>query len=300
MSAIKLSREYAEQGYSYTELRRLSRSGDIERVRRGAWTFPGQADDLRSVHQRLVEATVRQCSPDAVVSHMSAAALHDLPLFSHRLQRVSLTRDRAGGGAIRRYVRVYGSSLPAEDITDLENLRVTSRARTVVDLGCTLPHFEAVPIGDAALRGGSLPTDLAASLERAGRRTGIGTARRTLAMLDPRSESVGESCSRVVFRDHGIPNPEPQFEIVDGSFVARVDFAWPEFGTIGEFDGKIKYGELVPEGRTPAEILWEEKVREDRLRALGWQVVRWAWTDLLRPTALIRRLRSAFERGRVR
>lgn len=168
----------------------------------------------------------------------------------------------------------------------------------VVDLACTLSPFEAVPIGDDALRKGLSPTDLAASLGRAGRRTGIGTARRTIAMLDPRSDSVGESSSRVVFRDHGLPNPEPQFEIVDGDFVARVDFAWPDLRTIGEYDGKIKYGELVPEGRTPADVLWDDKAREDRLRALGWQVVRWLWTDLLSPTALIRRLRAAFERGR--
>ena len=86
----------------------------------------------------------------------------------------------------------------------------------------------------------SIPDELTRSLERAGRRVGIGGARRTIAMLDARSESVGESSSRVVFRDRGIPDPEPQFEIVDGDFLARVDFAWSEFLTIGEFDGKTQ------------------------------------------------------------
>ena len=94
------------------------------------------------------------------------------------------------------------------------------------------------------------------------------------------------------------PKPEPQFEIVDGAFAAWVDFGWPEFRTIGEYDGKIKYSELVPDGKTAADVLFEEKIREDRLRALGWQVVRWIWTDLLHPTGLIRRLHAAFERGR--
>ncbi len=230
---------------------------------------------------------------------MSAAAVHGLPLFSDGLKRVSLTRDRAGGGATRRYVRVYGGTLPEEDITELAGMRVTTPARTVVDLACTLPPFQAVPIGDAALRRGLTPAEVAETLERAGRRV-PGSVRpgERSSMLDRRSESVGESASRVVFRDRGIPKPEPQFEIVDGAFTAWVDFAWPEFRTIGEFDGKSKYGELVPEGKTPADVLFAEKEREDRLRALGWQVVRWIWTDLLHPTALIRRLHAAFERGR--
>jgi hypothetical protein len=297
MTVIKLSREYAEQGYDSSELRRLGRSGELERIRRGAWTDAGQADDPRSAHLRLIEATVRQSSPEATVSHMSAAALHGLPIFSNGLQRVSLTRDRAGGGATRRYVQLHGSWLPDEDVTVLNGIRITTPARTVVDLACTLTPFQAVPIGDAALRRGLSHAQLAASLQRAGRRTGIGTARRSIWMLDPRSESVGESSSRVVFRDHNVPAPEPQFEIRDGAFVARVDFAWPGFKTIGEFDGKIKYGELVREGQTPADVLFAEKQREDRLRALGWQVVRWVWTDLLRPLALVRRLHAAFERG---
>lgn len=300
MSDIKLSREYVEQGYSYGEVRRLGRSGELVHVRRGAWAAPAESDDSRAAHRRLVEATVRLCSPEAVVSHVSAAALHGLPLFSDDLDLVRLTRDRAGGGDSRTYVRQYGNVLPAADVTELAGIPVTTLARTVVDVACTLTPFRAVPVGDAALRKGLDPAELTRCLERAGRRIGIGNARRTIAMLDARSESVGESSSRVVFRDHGVPDPVLQFEITNSDFRARTDFAWPEFRTIGEFDGKLKYGGLVPEGKTPADVLWEEKIREDRLRALGWQVVRWIWDDLLNPTAMIRRLNAAFVRGAMR
>jgi hypothetical protein len=44
--------------------------------------------------------------------------------------------------------------------------------------------------------------------------------------------------------------------------------------------------------------LIEEKRREDRLRALGWIVIRWMWRDLYRPDALITQLRDAFAIGR--
>ena len=50
----------------------------------------------------------------------------------------------------------------------------------------------------------------------------------------------------------------------------------------------------MPDGKTPGDVLFEEKEREDRLRALGWQVVRWVWADLFRPAALVRRLNAAF------
>ena len=53
--------------------------------------------------------------------------------------------------------------------------------------------------------------------------------------------------SRVVFADHGIPMPIPQLEVLDGlgRFVARSDFGWEEERTLGEFDGKQKYGRLL-------------------------------------------------------
>ena len=47
------------------------------------------------------------------------------------------------------------------------------------------------------------------------RLTRIRQARRTATLLDPRSESPGESMSRVVFADHRIPAPEPQFRVYD-------------------------------------------------------------------------------------
>jgi len=49
-----------------------------------------------------------------------------------------------------------------------------------------------------------------------------------------------------------------------------------------------------------AEVLWQEKRREDRLRALGLEVVRIVWADLYRPEALAARVRQAFARAEGR
>ncbi len=84
----------------------------------------------------------------------------------------------------------------------------------------------------------------------------------------------------------------------NGRFVARSDFGWPDFGVLGEFDGKTKYGELLRKpGQTAEQVLIAEKQREDQMRELGWVVIRWMWQDLIRPEPLIDRLRHAFARG---
>jgi hypothetical protein len=101
---------------------------------------------------------------------------------------------------------------------------------------------------------------------------GTRQARRAIALLDPRSESPGESVSRVRLHQEGLPAPELQQDRYDedGRIVARVDFYWEKQRTIGEFDGKIKYGRLLKRGQSIEDVVFAEKVREDALRDLGW------------------------------
>ena len=93
----------------------------------------------------------------------------------------------------------------------------------------------------------------------------------------------------------GLPKPTLQacFHDDDG-LIGYTDFCWREFGVVGEFDGKVKYRK--PEylqGRDPAEVVIEEKIREDRLRALGLKVVRWTWATANSPNQLRSRLVAA-------
>ena len=78
----------------------------------------------------------------------------------------------------------------------------------------------------------------------------------------------------------------------------RVDFYFPGLAVVGEFDGKIKYQRFLKPGQAPADVVFQEKLREDRIRDLGLIVVRWTWDDLSRPQTLRRQLCEAFERGR--
>jgi hypothetical protein len=299
MEQIKLTAELLAEGWGFHELDRMVRAGEVQRIRRGAYEW-ASAKPLarREQHRRLIAATLRQTSVDAAVSHMSAAVLHQLPIWNNQLARVHITRDGSGGGKVRRYVHLHVAPLPATDVCEIEGQRVTTLARTVLDLLRTLTMERSVPIGDAAVRLGLNLEDLA---EVAGRCIGWrGTlqARRAMNFLDPRSESPGESYSRVVFHRIGMPAPVPQYEVWDrGVLVGRTDFCWEEFRTLGEFDGMEKYGRLLKPGQTAADAVFEEKRREDALRDLGWQIVRWIWQDLYHPEDLRHRLERAFERG---
>ncbi|GAA3566682.1 hypothetical protein GCM10022197_23350 [Microlunatus spumicola] len=301
MEDIRLARELVQSGLNPVAIRSAVGTGSLRRVRRGAYVEVAELDDDPTrLHRRQIVATLKQGHPRSVVSHGSAAVLRSLGVPRSALDRVHLTRDRQGGGQRRAWLQVHGHPLPPEHVSEVRGIPTTTLPRTVVDLACVLPLPDAVAVGDGALRlGATTPGDLEQVLATFGARRGVGTARRALGLLDGRSESYGESVSRVLMLQAGLPAPEPQLLVRDerGVVVARVDFAWPELGVVGEFDGRVKYGRSLAPDEDPTKALWREKVREDLIRDLGWQVVRWIWADLDDPAAWFARLERAFARG---
>jgi hypothetical protein len=248
MDDIRLTRSLLEQGYGHDDLRRLQRAGELVRLRRGAYAFEDKpAPLMEERHRRLVWATAPQLRDGGVFSHGSAAVLHGLPVWSAAVDRVHVTRNRRGSGVKRAVVQVHGAPLAASEIILIDGMPVTSLARTVLDHARTLPMTRAVTAGDRGLALGLRTQELDAGLACMKRWPGISAGRRVIEFLDVRSESVGESVSRVRLMEEGLPRPEPQHEIFgpDGRFIARVDFYWKEHRTVGEFDGKIKYGRLL-------------------------------------------------------
>ena len=78
--------------------------------------------------------------------------------------------------------------------------------------------------------------------------------------------------------------------------IGDVDFWWPESGVIGEFDGQGKYlRDVYLKGRTPGEVVVEEKNRENRLRAHPEVrgMARWEWVDVESAHRLDAKLRAA-------
>jgi hypothetical protein len=91
----------------------------------------------------------------------------------------------------------------------------------------------------------------------------------------------------------------PQFRIVDGSFVAVVDFLIAEHRVAVEFDGFVKYGRRSPFtlGAQPSDVVAAEKVREDHVRELDYGFVRVTWPDLDAIPLLHRRIDAVVQRS---
>ena len=266
----------------------------LQRVRRGAYTdaaaWTTSDEDRR--HLVRAHAVTGAARTPPVLSHGSAAVVHGLPLVGRRDDRVHVVRGAADGGRSRGDVVRH----TVEDVPDpvtVGGLLVTDVARTIVDLARADGVVAGVVAGDHALRlRVTTRAEVAAEVERL--RPGARGRRRAcdaLRLLDGRSESPGESLSRVRMDEAGLPVPMLQHEVHDRvGFAGRVDFWWPDHGVVGEFDGRSKYGAT---GTAAADAVWREKLREDRLRASGARVVRWTWRDAWDRDPMIRLLRSA-------
>ncbi|MGY1633656.1 hypothetical protein ACI784_18290 [Geodermatophilus sp. SYSU D01186] len=298
---LVLRRRALAEGWSDEELTRRLRAGDLARLRPGAYLPDVQSDPVWR-HRHLVTATLAGLHRPAVVSHQSAAVLLGLPLWATPLDRVHVSRRPPASSEVGRYLRCHVVRLPDEDVVSVGGVAVTHPARTVLDLARTLPFEPAVVALDAALRLRLVQWhELERRLADVTGTPGSRSAARAVRFADGRSESVGESRSRVLLHRLGLPPSTLQLDVrtVSGRSVGRVDFGWEEHRVLGEFDGRVKYGRLLRPGQEPGDVVFEEKRREDALRDEGWGVVRWTWGDLV-PRVLGPRVRRALDRGQRR
>lgn len=281
----------AESGFVLTthELDRLgiSRSQRRTAVRRGRWVQAGRgmvapvdvqrdvpphgAKEVVGRRRHAVVATAAQrARPTDAIGGRSAAILHGLPTLWVPQQPELLTVGDVGAGC-RSPGHLYTAAVPDDETTTWYGRRVTTAARTLVDLG-RHDRFDAIMAADAALREEVVTAgEVNLALETAIGWPGIRQARAVLALADPRAESPLESVTRLRILDEGLPVPMLQVWI--GPY--RVDFYWPERRVVLEADGRLKYTD---------EERWAEKKREQairRYRARVDRVERVTWSDVL-------------------
>lgn len=282
MGALHLRRRLLASGWSDDEVRRLLRVGELSPVRRGAYVVGALPQDPARRHRLEITAALDALSPDAVVSHVSAAVLHGLPLWGVPLGRVHVTRNRATGGRRGRRVHVHTAPLTPGGLALVDGVPVTGVARTVADIARTVPFEQAVVVADAALAMDlASGEELAEAVLQATGWPGSPAARRAIAFADAGAQSPGESRSRVAMAAAGLPTPVLQWEVLDrGRSLGFADFGWPRLRTVGEFDGRIKYGRLLRPDQSPGDAVFAEKRREDRMRDTDLGMARWTWDEL--------------------
>lgn len=129
------------------------------------------------LHRLRIEAALPRLDDRSVVSHLSAACLHGLDLLRPPGRVVQVTRPGARSGHRRPQLQTYCATLDPDEITTVDGFRVSSLARTIVDLARACGFEQAVVATDHALRTGRVERPaLTAAADRAGRRKGIRTA----------------------------------------------------------------------------------------------------------------------------
>jgi hypothetical protein len=312
---LTMTRNLKREGIDSRALQRQVASKQFVRIRRGVCVDTGtwNAADARGHHvlrMRAVEAT--RTSP-AVFSHLSAAALWGLPIVGQWHTQVHLSSAGRPGLHSKNDVVCHREDVADDEVTQLDGMLVTSLERTLLDVARTISFASSVAMLDYGTQrrvklpsGATIPgiekPALLESVASLGPVAGVRRARLAVDFCDNRSGSVGESLSRVDIHLCGFPPPELQVVFPRrGGGKDIVDFRWEQrqenrtLRLLGEFDGKVKYTrDEYTQGLPIEEVVWQEKLREDRLRASsGHDMVRWTWDMALRREPLRQLLLNA-------
>jgi len=284
-------------GYTHGEIARLRRAGEWLRLRHTVYIERSlMPSDPVGTHLLLVRATLLTLTAVAAASHESSALLLDIALLEADSSIGHITR--AGGASSRTAggIIYHDASLPASQLTKVDDMLATSATRTVIDLARRTSFEAALVAAESALNKGL--TTLAELDEVLGYCVdwpGARNAGRVVAFASPYSESPGETLGRIAFDVLGVPQPHQQVYIFDEhGLIARCDYFWEEHHTVGEFDGKVKYT-----GARPRDVVLEEKKREDRMRNAGLEVCRFDWPESRNCSESVRyKAFSAFDRAK--
>ena len=265
------------------------------RLRHGVYV-DAQVWDETTEHPRerhLIEcaAMLRALEEPAYLFGRSAAIAHDLPIPPAGPDVVTLLRrpgmdGRILGGRATRSNRHARARIKTHDLSD-EHLGIhsglpcVSREVAAISAAAGATIEWAVAILDAASwqRDDALAQLEAMHGEWAYLR-GIGTVRAAMPCVRTGAQTPLESISRYRLVMAGLPEPELQVRFDDRTgLIGYVDMWWPTLGVIGEADGLVKY--------TDRDTLVAEKHREDRLRRLGFIVVRWTWREIIETPHLV-------------
>lgn len=125
-------------GVSRAQLSRLVQAGILDRVAQGVYSLAGTIDPhqhLRAAWLTLAPSTLpeerlRDPIPTGVISHTSAAAMHDLGDLLDDVPEVTVATRKQS----RRGIKLHRRNLSPSDVTIVDSLPVTTLERTIADL----------------------------------------------------------------------------------------------------------------------------------------------------------------------
>ncbi len=274
-------------GFTHKEFVAMTRrGGPWLRVRYGVYTTRSIWDSLDGGGRAALcdRAALLVCAQDAVLSHSSAARMHGMALCEtdDGLSHVTRT-DPAQTSRVEAGIKHHCAHLPLELITRRDELRVTTRLRTALDIAREFGFRSGLVSADSALHAGESIDALRVMAQELTTEPHGPTMLAVAARADGRAENPLETLSRELLVAAGFSDVVPQYPILlsTGKWV-YVDHYSPRLRHAFESDGRLKYQEqLDSRGRriTPDEVVWLEKKREDLLRGDRHGVSRIIWQD---------------------
>jgi hypothetical protein len=170
-----------------------------------------------------------------VIAGVAASALHGAKWVDDTVSIEILVNDRRRQpGLVVRMDRVTD-----DEITVVNDLPVTTLARTAFDLGRYQKRFAAIARLDALMRAAPFSADEVSMLmRRYGPVRGVRQLRELLPLVDPGAASPRESRLRLLLIDNGFPIPATQIPVYDGDEpFAFLDMGWRHVQLAVEYDG---------------------------------------------------------------
>lgn len=264
--------EASARGVDASDLRLLVDGGVI--VPEGRQVFRVTA--APATWRQRVYVVCRRGGEDCLASHRTAAAL----------RRFDGAREGPIEVAIphRSSLRIKGArvhrtrALNDDDRDCIDNIPVTSAARTLIDLGAVTGRARMEEYLDGALRDGTLtPVELLSRYKalRASGRNGMATA--GLVVPDAataRPESVLERRFVALLAKHGLPAPVLQYPVhLPNGKVVRIDAAYVALALGYELDGH-RWHATRSQRRA-------DYRRRDALAQVGWDIRQFTWEQVV-------------------
>jgi len=200
-----------------------------------------------------------------VVAGRSASALHRAKWVDARAPAEIIYSNRHAPPTIR----TWSDRVENDEIMVVDGMRVTTPARTALDLACRYPVSEAVAMIDALARATRLTSaDVALLAQRCTGRRGMRRARIAVPLVDPGAESPRETWLRLLVIRAGFPPPQTQIPVYDeyGQLIAVLDMGWEHIKVAVEYDGDHH--------RSDRRTFHKDIQRAENLDQLGWIDVR--------------------------
>lgn len=257
-----------EAGLTRDRVTDLLAAGVLRQAIRGVYLDSRVPDDLSS---RAACLSLR-LPTDAVVARRTAAWLWGVDgLMPEEREQLPIVECVVPPGQqpIRRPgVHCYTARLDG-DTCSLGGIPATTAARTAIDVLRWLRPHMGLAVADAlAARGLIAPAELLIRLEGFAGAPGVRQARHLAHLIEPRTESFGESWLRLRIIDAGFPRPMVQIEVLDrsGRCVYRLDLGWEDRRLAVEYDGELYHSSVEQRTR-------DARRREDLERTYGWRIL---------------------------